>query len=138
MSLFDTLAGVAKGASNAVHGTAVRIVPTIAPTSPNAKGRLLDPERPAFDTTVRFYRFTEGVGDDEARRGILRSGSSDRAMHARSDLTATIDDPEHRLRADDMLRRDSDGAIFQITDVNPDGTGSFVLFLATAAELPTG
>lgn len=136
MSLFASLAGAAKRAQNAVHGEAVRVVPTMANASPNARGRLLDPARPAFDAVVRFYRPTERIGDEQVRRDVLRSGAGDRAMHARSTIIAVIDDPQSALRDDDMIERQSDGAIHQIVDVERDGTGSFILHLVAAPAVP--
>lgn len=135
MSLFDTINAAAKTVTNAVFGEDVRIVPTKAAAGVNSKGRVVDLARAAFDFTARFYQPTDLITAPD-RRDIMRSGMNDRALHARGTITATIDYPPLKLRSDDMIYRLKDEAWFQITDVDPDGTGTYVLTLSPAASGP--
>ena len=135
MSIFDTITQASKAAQNAVYGEALRIVPTKANGSPNARGRVADPKRPAFDTDGRPYQPVDAIAAPD-RRDVARSGMGDVALHSRSMLTMTIDNPPVALRNDDMVYRAKTETWHQITDVAPDGTGSFILSLAIARNGP--
>ena len=132
-ALFVSLAGLARGSVERIHGEEVTILPMDRPTGPNGR-RQRSAERAPWSLKAPFYRDAEGV-DRDMIAALPRAGSTNMGGAMRSGRhTASVGKgPDGQVPIEgDFLRREADQTHFEITSVDPDGLGHFTLTLATA------
>ena len=133
-ALFVSLAGLARGSVERIHGEEVTILPMDRPTGPNGK-RHASTARAPWAVKALFYRDAEGVDRDMTSalaRGGLGGGSAG-LMRSGRHIASVGKGPAGQVPIEgDLVRREGDLAHFEITAADPDGLGHYTLTIATA------
>ncbi|NLS02317.1 hypothetical protein HGP14_02895 [Rhizobium sp. P32RR-XVIII] len=131
-NVFERLAKVSRSTVELVHGKDVTIFP-ISAKDPNASVRLASPNT-SYLTSACFFENT--LIENDAKAQPL-TGSSGRLAHRSLQIQASIRLIDGMpLTTGFFLRREEDGAIFTITQFDPDGLGTVLATLAKAQKLP--
>jgi hypothetical protein len=131
LDLFQRLSRHSRGVVEKVHGKAVTIFPTVRALGVNAPRTIA--AGTAYETVACFFENTLAENDATSRplTGNGRMLNSDPAVMA----SITLIDGKP-LQTGFILRREEDGAIFEIGQFKPDGLGGVYAPLALMQALP--
>jgi hypothetical protein len=133
-NVFERLAKTSRNTAEGVHGKAVKIFP-ISKRDVNASPTL-DADNPPWDTVALFYQETRL--EENSQRHAQPSSDGRRLMQRAAQVQASIRLIDGKpLRSEFFLRRESDQALFQILQFDPDGVGNIMAVLVGAQALPT-
>jgi hypothetical protein len=132
MNIFERAVAAARSTTERVMGKAVTIFP-VSTKDPNAGPRLSDTDLP-YATSAIFFENT--MIENDAKAQPLTGGGGrlvNRALQRQASIRIVEDKP---LSAGYYLRREDDGAIFIISQSDPDGLGTVLAVVATVNTLP--
>ncbi|NTI92276.1 hypothetical protein G6L78_01390 [Agrobacterium rhizogenes] len=128
---FERLAKSSRSVVEHVHGTDVTIYPVVRQGS-NGPLRL-SPTIAPYDTSALFFENTL-IESEQKAQPFTGTG---RMLHRSLIRTASIRLIDGApLKTDFILKRKADGALFSITQFDPDGVGNVMATLGSAASLP--
>jgi hypothetical protein len=128
---FERLAKVSRSTVERVHGKDVTVFPTAA-KDPNASRRLSASE-PPYLTSACFFENTLIENDAKAQPLSGMGRLANRSLQIQASIRLVDGKP---LKTGYFLRREEDGAIFSISQFDPDGLGTVLAILATDQSLP--
>jgi hypothetical protein len=130
-NIFERLAKVSRSTVERVHGKDITIFP-ISAKDPNAGPRLSATEIPYVSSAV-FYENT--LLENEAKAQPLSGAGRmvNRSLQVQASIRLIDGMP---LKTGFFLRREDDGAIFKITQFDPDGLGTVLATVSKEQTLP--
>lgn len=132
MSIFERAVSVARSTAERVMGKDVTIFP-LATKDPNAGPKLSETDLPYLTSAV-FYDNTLIENDSKAQP---LTGGGGRMVNRSLQRQASIRIVEGKpLSAGFYMRRESDGAIFIISQFDADGLGTVLATIAISKTLP--
>lgn len=132
MTIFERAVSVARSTAERVMGKDVTIFP-VATNDPNAGPKLSETD-PPYPTSAVFYDNT--LIESDAKAQPLTGGGGrmiNRALQRQASIRIVDGKP---LAAGYYMRRESDGAIFIISQFDADGLGTVLAVVATVNTLP--
>jgi hypothetical protein len=130
-NIFERLAKASRSVAERIMGSAVTIFP-LSTKDPNAVARLSAVELPYLSSAV-FYENT--LLENEAKAQPLSGAGRmvNRSLQVQASIRLIDGMP---LKTGFFLRREDDGAIFKITQFDPDGLGTVLATVSKEQRLP--
>ena len=130
-NVFERLAKASRSVAERIMGSTVTIFP-LATKDPNAGARLSSVEPPYLSSAV-FYENT--LLENEAKAQPLSGAGRmvNRSLQVQASIRLIDGMP---LKTGFFLRREDDGAIFKITQFDPDGLGTVLATVSKEQRLP--
>ncbi|MGG7581025.1 hypothetical protein [Rhizobium sp. Nf11,1] len=131
-NIFERAVSIARSTTERVMGKDVTIFP-VANKDPNAAPRLSQTDAP-YTTSAVFYENTL-IENDAKAQPVTGGGGKlvNRALQRQASIRIVEGQP---LMAGYFMRRESDGAIFIISQFDADGLGTVLALVATVKALP--
>lgn len=124
-SEFARLAGIARQAVDSVHGETVTHQPMLRSEGPHG-GIAPDPERSIANITAAFFQDTDRAARMRAQPLIGQTG--DRMLNRSPEIFASVA-PAVDVAARDRILRQSNGQMYEVETLDPDGIGNVILGL---------
>jgi hypothetical protein len=132
LNIFERLAKSSRSIVESVHGTAVTIFPIARAGGVNGALKRSPTVEP-YATSACFFENTM----IERETKMQPETGTGRLLHRSLIRTASIRlIPGQPFATDFVVRRDADGALFTVTQFDPDGLGNVMATLGIAKSLP--